>query len=104
MAEPVRDAELESGRMPFLEHIRELRDRVRNAAIAFVAAFGVCLYFADEIYAWLRIPLEVAWARADHPLGELKMRFTSLTEPFWVNLSVALWGGLFVASPFIFYQ
>jgi sec-independent protein translocase protein TatC len=30
--------------------------------------------------------------------------FLSLTEPFWVNMSIALWAGLFAASPFIFYQ
>jgi sec-independent protein translocase protein TatC len=99
-----RDAELERGRMPFLEHIRELRDRVRNAAIAFVAMFAVCLVFADEIYAWLRGPLEIAWIANKQSLPELQMVFTSLTEPFWVNLSVALWGGVFLASPFIFYQ
>jgi sec-independent protein translocase protein TatC len=27
-----------------------------------------------------------------------------LTEPFWVNMSIALWAGIFVASPIIFYQ
>lgn len=33
--------ELEGGRMPFLMHLVELRDRLRNAAIAFVLAFLV---------------------------------------------------------------
>jgi sec-independent protein translocase protein TatC len=27
-----------------------------------------------------------------------------VTEPFWVYMSVSLWGGIFVASPFIFFQ
>src|SRR6478752_752326 len=37
-------------------------------------------------------------------LGEPHLAFGSLTEPFWVDMSVALWAGIFVASPAIFYQ
>jgi sec-independent protein translocase protein TatC len=100
-----KEAELEAGRMPFMEHIRELRDRVRNAAIAFVAAFAGCLYFADEIYSWLKVPLRVAWARHEDLLGKkIVMQFDTITLPFWRDLSVALWAALFLASPFIFYQ
>jgi len=39
--EEKKEAELEGGRMPFLSHLVELRDRLRNAAIAFVAAFSL---------------------------------------------------------------
>jgi len=102
-AEDTKDAELEGSRMPFLSHLRELRDRVRNAAIFFMLAFGVCFYFAQEIYDWLQVPIERAWAT--HPgLPPFKMNFATLTEPFWVNMSVALWAGIFVASPAIFHQ
>ena len=101
--EPAPDADLEESRMPFLSHLKELRDRVRNAAIAFVLAFGVCFYFAQEIYDWLEAPVAGAWA-TNPKLGEFKMSFATLTEPFWVNMSVALWAGIFLASPFIFYQ
>ena len=67
MAEPARDddepaeADLEESRMPFLSHLRELRDRVRNAAIFFMLAFVVCFYFADDIYDWLKQPLFNVW-------------------------------------------
>src|SRR5436190_1782530 len=97
------DADLEASRMPFLSHLRELRDRVRNGAIAFAIAFGVCFYFATEIYDWLQAPIAKAWA--DIPgLPPFKMNFATLTEPFWVNMSVAMWAGIFVASPAIFHQ
>ena len=98
-----RDAELEASRMPFLSHLKELRDRVRNAAIFFMLAFGVCFYYAQEIYDWLQVPIEKAWA-THKDLPTFKMNFATLTEPFWVNMSVALWAGIFVASPFIFHQ
>jgi sec-independent protein translocase protein TatC len=100
---PEKEVELEGSRMPFLSHLKELRDRVRNAAIAFVLAFGVCFYFAQEIYDWLQGPIENAWA-ANPKLPPFKMNFATLTEPFWVNMSVALWAGIFVASPVIFHQ
>jgi len=121
--EPNREAELEGGRMPFFSHLAELRDRVRNAAICFVLAFLGCWYFADDIFAWLRQPLEDIWIKHTGPLlaatnaelarqgkppdldwGPFKLIYTGLTQPFWVNMSVALWAGIFVASPFIFYQ
>ena len=101
--EEAKEAELEGSRMPFLSHLRELRDRVRNAALFFMLAFGVCFYFADQIYDWLQVPIERVWA-THKDLPPFKMNFATLTEPFWVNMSVALWAGVFVASPAIFHQ
>ncbi len=115
-----REAELEGGRMPFLSHLAELRDRVRNAAIAFMIAFLVCWSFADRIFEWLRRPLFEIWEQHTGPgiaylvklqllppgadWGPPRLIYTGLTQPFWVNMSVALWAGIFVASPLIFYQ
>jgi sec-independent protein translocase protein TatC len=110
--EAQREAELEEGRMPFMSHLSELRDRVRNAALAFMAAFLVCWGFADRIFAWLREPLFDIWALhtganlkpGDVDWGRPRLIYTGLTQPFWVNMSVALWAGIFLAAPFIFYQ
>jgi sec-independent protein translocase protein TatC len=95
-------SELEESRMPFLSHLRELRDRVRNAAIFFMLAFGVCWWFAKDIYNFLKAPLFNVWQT--EKLGKPHIVFGKLTEPFWVDMSIALWAGIFVASPFIFYQ
>jgi len=99
--EAVHD-DLEDSRMPFIEHLRELRDRVRKAGVFFVLAFGVCWYFSTEIFQWLEGPLRGAWDEAK--LGPFKTNYKALTEPFWVSMSIGLWAGIFVASPFIFYQ
>jgi sec-independent protein translocase protein TatC len=100
--EPTDGSELETSRMPFLSHLRELRDRVRNAAICFVLAFVVCFVFNEEIFLWLEQPMRNAWDTTK--LGDFRVVYTTLTEPFWVGMSIALWAGIFVASPFIFYQ
>jgi len=116
-----RETELEAGRMPFLQHLAELRDRVRNAAIAFVLAFLVCWYFSKEILAWLEKPLLDIWnqhcdvtemvtclghglVKAGTSWGAPKLIYTGLTQPFWVDMSVGMWAGIFLASPIIFYQ
>ena len=98
-------AELEGGRMPFLSHLAELRDRVRNAAIFFMLAFVVCWYFADEIFVWLKEPLISVWRSHQDKLGsDPHLTFGRLTEPFWVDMSIGMWAGIFASSPFIFYQ
>lgn len=99
--EPAED-ELEEGRMPFLSHLADLRDRVRNAAIAFLIASVVCYIFSDEIFEWLKAPLFNVWNTKK--LGAPHLVFGKLTEPFWVGMSIAMWAGVFAASPFIFYQ
>src|SRR5580704_18795743 len=88
-------ADLEKGRMPFLAHLADLRDRVRNAAIFFILAFIICWYFADSIYEWLRTPLFHVWNT--EKAGQPEVVFTTLTEPFWVEMSIGLWAGIFAA-------
>lgn len=91
--------------MPFVEHLRELRQRLRNASIAFVVAFVGCWVFSKEIYDWLRVPIDAAWAENATTLGEKpQMFFQSVITPFWLYISVALWAGIFVSSPFVFHQ
>jgi sec-independent protein translocase protein TatC len=109
--EPSSEAELEGGRMPFLAHLKELRDRVRNAAIYFTLAFLLCWFYAKEIFAWLREPLFKIWVQHTGPgippaedWGPPRLIYTGLTQPFWVDMSIGMWAGIFVASPFIFYQ
>jgi sec-independent protein translocase protein TatC len=104
---PGPDDELESSRMPFLEHLRELRTRLRNAVIALLVGFLIAFAFSQELFVILARPLVDVWAQVSShnpSLGQPVLYFNSLTEPFWVYLSVSLWGGIFVASPAIFHQ
>src|SRR5262249_23968801 len=103
MAEEPQAAD--EGRMPFFEHLRELRDRLRNAAIAFVVSFVGAWFFAEKLYVWLRVPIDNAWFNNADKLGTRTiLAYSNPTEPFWVYMSVAMWAGIFVASPLIFYQ
>ena len=104
-AEPVD--ELDASRMPFFEHLRELRVRLRNSAIALAVGFVIAYMFSQELMVILARPLVDVWyeVKASNPaVGDPTLYFNSLFEPFWVYLSIAFWGGIFVASPFMFHQ
>jgi sec-independent protein translocase protein TatC len=45
MAEDVKEEELEEGRMPLLEHLIELRNRLMWSFGALIVAFLVCYQF-----------------------------------------------------------
>src|SRR5262245_15917822 len=52
------------GQMSFLEHLDELRRRlIRSFVFVFIAA-SACWFFADQIYAFLAVPIERALADA----------------------------------------
>lgn len=104
----LRQAELEAGRMPFFEHLRELRNRLRNAIIALIGGFAIAYTFKQEIFVFLTRPLTNVWAKlheTNPAIPEVpSLHFTGLVEPFWTYFSIAFWAGIFVASPFIFHQ
>jgi sec-independent protein translocase protein TatC len=89
--------------MSFLEHLSELRVRLRNAAVVFLIAIGVSFYFVKNYFDVLTRPARAAWMIAlagQEPV----FRFASPTEPFWVYTKLAMYGAALVASPFIFWE
>jgi sec-independent protein translocase protein TatC len=107
-ATPVdREHELEEGRMAFSGHLQELRTRLRNSVIALAIGFALTLKFSEDVYVILAQPLIDAWkaeAATNSALGELSLFSGTLIDPFWTYFSLAFWTGIFVSSPFIFYQ
>ena len=81
---------------PLITHLLELRNRVMRAAIVWLAASALCYVFAEDIYRFLLHPL----AEAFH--GESRRLIaTSLTETFVTYLTLAVYGGFFLAFPYI---
>jgi sec-independent protein translocase protein TatC len=89
--------------MTFVEHLGELRTRLRTAAIWFVVAIFVSFYFVKKYFDFLTRPARAAWMTALNG-QEPVFRFASPTEPFWVYTKLALYGAALVASPFIFWE
>jgi len=92
--------EVEASRAPLLDHLNELRARLIKVIIGMVVAFGVALYFSDQIFNVLAKPYMDAQADG----AARRMIFTGLTEGFFVNLKVALYGAFMVTFPLIALQ
>jgi sec-independent protein translocase protein TatC len=92
-----KDEDLEEGKMPLLDHLIELRQRLIYSALAWIIAFIPCAYFSGPIYEFLAAPLRKI-------LNGGPFIFTDITDPFFTHLRVAFWLSLFVAFPAIAFQ
>jgi len=85
--------------MSLLDHLTELRTRLVASLAAIIAAMVLCWPFSDRLFDLLTLPVvRLLPADAD------RLVFLTLTEPFVLYMKVAALGGLFLASPIVFYQ
>ncbi len=82
-------------KMPFMEHLGELRVRIVRSLFGVLAGAAVALPFSQRIVDWLALPVT--------RLG-YELVFTAPAEAFWVQMKVGLFGGLFLAAPVILWQ
>lgn len=106
MAEPGDRSEtpdIDDERLPFTEHLRELRTRTIRAVVAVVLAFGVSWLFHERLFEWLMSPYadSVSSAMPDAPEY---LAFKSLLEPFVVYLKTSLSLGVIVAMPYVLFE
>jgi sec-independent protein translocase protein TatC len=88
-------------RLPFSEHLRELRIRLWRSIVAYVIAIFVCWGFWRPLFALLVKPLVVTMQAANLPV---KLIAISPTEPLWVPMKLSMLAAVFVASPVIFWE
>jgi sec-independent protein translocase protein TatC len=84
--------------MTLMDHLGELRDRLIRCVIAALVGFVVCFAFRKELFYIQMKPL------LDVLPPESHLIYTSLPEAFFTYIKVALVAGLFLVSPYIFYQ
>src|SRR5262249_23744635 len=95
--------EEEGQRMPFLDHLTELRLRLFNSVLGVLIASLVTFVFRNELYAMLVYPLSVAWEKT-FPGMPIQLHFTSPVEVFMAPFKVSLFAAVFLGSPVIFHQ
>ena len=95
----------EAKRMSFLDHLRELRQRLWIGMLFFAVAVGVSVFFRDEILWFLVDPLFSAWNSVPElAKQELKLHYGSITAPMFVQLKLAVYSGLFFSAPMLVFQ
>ena len=100
MADDDREAELEEGRMPLLDHLVELRNRLMWSIGAIMVAFLICYQFKERIYGFLVHPLAVIF---EGQTGR-HLIYTGLTEAFFTYVKVSFWTALCLAFPIVAMQ
>lgn len=86
--------------MTFREHLIELRARVFKSVVAIGLGFFVAWNFHVELYAILTAPLRDAMAANNL----FSIKALAITESIEVYMKLSLIGGIFLASPWVFWQ
>ena len=89
---PEDEAALNATRAPLMEHLLELRKRLIWAMVSFGVCFAVCFAFATPIFNFLTRPLHLA---TNHLI------YTALTEVFFTQVKIGMFGGVCLGFPLI---
>lgn len=94
-----------SGRMPLLEHLRELRRRVVRSSVIILLASGVGWYFYNPIITTLARPVcDLAKAQAAQATHCGSLYISGVLGPLNLQIKVALLTGLIISAPLWLYQ
>lgn len=84
--------------LTLMNHLGELRNRLVKCVVAALAGFLACYAFSKDLFKVMMAPLLEVLPPDSHLI------FTSLPEAFFTYVKVAFVAGLFLVSPYIFYQ
>ncbi len=103
--------EIEQSKAPLLEHLMELRARLIKSLLGFLVGCIICIPFLPQILGFLIAPFRKAveefnikQAELGKPVAEVDLIATQILETFFVNVKLAIFGGIILAFPVIAYQ
>src|SRR5215475_4586528 len=94
------------GRMPLLEHLRELRNRLLKAAIVLVVGMGVALVFSNPTLQFVMRPFcgaNINGHTGCHTYSD-QLVVNGVFDPFFIRVKVAFFIALICTSPVWLYQ
>jgi sec-independent protein translocase protein TatC len=95
------------GRMPFMDHIRELRNRVAKMALALAAGMTAGFIFFNQAWHVVERPLCATTVRGHSGCrtpGINELVLNGPLDPFYLRVKVALIVGVILSSPIWLYQ
>lgn len=90
-----------TAKMSFFDHLTELRKRLIYSLIAVGFGLIIGLYYSDKAFVYLAQPMLNALRTAK---VEEKLVYTSPVGPLQLFITVGLYLGVVIASPYVLYQ
>ena len=95
------------GRMPLMDHLRELRNRIVKMALALAAGMAAGFIFFDQAWAFIERPLchtTINGHSGCATPGTNQLILNSPLDPFYLRVKVAFIVGVILSSPVWLYQ
>lgn len=96
------DEEDATSKMSLFEHLDELRRRLFYCLAGIAVGFGAAFAIANTAFDYLARPMFTAFRNASIP--QQQMVFLTPLEPLNLQITLALYLGLVLASPIVLYQ
>lgn len=100
LADKNEDDELAGTEAPLIEHLIELRKRLIYSLVALAVFFIGCYFISDQLFDFLLGPYKAAAG----DVKDVHLIYTAPQEFFFTKLSVALFGAIALAFPFVAVQ
>lgn len=91
------------GRMPLMDHLRELRNRLLIAVLAVVVGIVIAWFFFDPLWALLKAPY-CDTVQSRQLTGHCSLTYGGIFQSFFIQLKVSAMVGVVLASPVWLYQ
>lgn len=100
------DEAADGKKMPLLDHLIELRQRLLYSVAGLLVAFLICFYFAQPLFDFLAEPLAAILIERGGEGGNRDPRFifTGLPDVFFTHIKVAFFFAAFITCPIFLTQ
>ena len=100
------DEATDGKKMPLLDHLIELRQRLLYSVAGLLVAFLICFYFAQSLFDFLAEPLAAILIERGGEGGNRDPRFifTGLPDVFFTHIKVAFFFAAFITCPIFLTQ
>ncbi len=94
----------DGGKMPLLDHLIELRQRLLWSVVSLFVVFIIAYFFAEPIFRFLSQPLADVMLNSGVDDRSRRLIFTGLTEVFFTYVKVAFFTAAFLCCPIFLTQ
>jgi sec-independent protein translocase protein TatC len=92
------------GRMPLMDHLRELRNRVVKVALVILVGAGVAWGFYNRIWSFVQRPYCQAIGGCNTHIFGRSLVLNGVTDGFYLHIKVSIIAAIVVTSPIWLYQ